>query len=528
MSQMQGMDVDGVRRLAHLFTRSATQLEHARRELTVLLHVTPWSGPDAHGVREEWHARHQGTLDHASRALREACQRLLEQADEQERASGIAGPSLRAAIGDWFRRRAEDVGSVVAAGAGWVNDRIEDGMAWLSDGVDWVTDRVGEGVGWLGDRAAEGMAWLGDRAQDVIDFVAPRVQAAIPALATLGRALGVAGSQVTRIFSEGRIPQVSELLASGVLVAGAVTGLALNVATGRDHGLFAPGEPWAGMPVPNAQADKTTGMTSLAANTMSAYGDTQESGKLRVEAVTGADGVTRYIVSIPGTQANLTGIDGWSHNDNARNWPSNLWGMAQGSDSTASRAVMMAIRNSVPPGAEILLTGHSQGGLIAANVASDPAFGRDYRVAGVVGFGAPMDCADIPRFGPGAVPVLSVQHGGWSTQPGPGGLPVPRFEVGDIVPKLDLGGSFFGPRVGPIPTLVPDVHPNITNVVLPQVGPDPNLDANHRQSGYVSDMGSLSPENARLVADFELRTHLSRFYATGTAEPRVSTVEFGG
>ena len=65
-----------------------------------------------------------------------------------------------------------------------------------------------------------------------------------------------------------------------------------------------------------------------------------------------------------------------------------------------------------------MLVGHSQGGIIAGQLASDPAFVRDYGVTNVLTYGAPIDHMQLA---PG-VQALQVQH---------------RF---DVVPRLDLGG----------------------------------------------------------------------------------------
>ncbi|NHB85167.1 hypothetical protein G7085_12510 [Tessaracoccus sp. HDW20] len=45
----------------------------------------------------------------------------------------------------------------------------------------------------------------------------------------------------------------------------------------------------------------------------------------------------------------------------------------------------------------ILLTGHSQGGIIAANIASDPGFTARYQVDGVVSAGSPVNTIPISQ-----------------------------------------------------------------------------------------------------------------------------------
>ncbi len=512
MSQLIGMNPAEVRDLSKLLDRKAGELESARDQLDRLVHSPGWFGSDATTLQSAWDSRDRPAIQAASDSLREAARKLLGDADEQETASsadgsGTGGSSGGAnGSGGGANRSGGGWLDSLRDGAEWIGDRVEDGLDWVSDGVDWVGDRVSDGLGWLGDRVSDGADWLSDRYDDAAGFIAPRLEALKPAFGRFVQAHGVMGSQFVRIFTEGRIPQVSELAASGLLIAGTTVGMGMNVVTGEDHGLMAPGEPWAGQPQRETNprfARPTTDMASLTNNTMDAYGATDD-GSIRVEQVVGEDGVTRYIVSVPGTEGEIRSLDGWSHNANGHNWSANFWGMAQGNQATNSQAVIQAIQNSVPPGSEVLLTGHSQGGLIAANVAADPGIQSQYDVAGVVGYGAPMDCADIPAFGPNSVPVLDIQHGG------------PKYGPGDLVPKLDLGGLQEMP-----------ISPNVTHVNLPSRG-GLNLGTNHAQSGYMTDMGNLSGSNADAVNGYVEQNGIDRFFATDGSNSTVYTVDFGG
>ena len=85
-------------------------------------------------------------------------------------------------------------------------------------------------------------------------------------------------------------------------------------------------------------------------------------------------------------------------------------GVAAALDLARSRAGRAAADDPV------LLVGHSQGGILAAALASDPAFTRDHRVTHVVTSGAPVGLFPVPA----RVRVLSVEH------------------ADDPVPRLDL------------------------------------------------------------------------------------------
>ena len=109
----------------------------------------------------------------------------------------------------------------------------------------------------------------------------------------------------------------------------------------------------------------------------------------------------RFIVYIPGTQ-NLGSI-----NSNPLDMRSNLQLLA-GQSSASSRAVDMAIRKAgAKPGDHVMLVGHSQGGMIAVELAKRSKSGLlDYSVEQVVTFGSPVGANSA-----GSLPsVLSVEN----------------------------------------------------------------------------------------------------------------------
>ena len=73
----------------------------------------------------------------------------------------------------------------------------------------------------------------------------------------------------------------------------------------------------------------------------------------------------------------------------------------------------------------MLLTGHSQGGISEANIASDPLFTSRYNVGGVMTLGSPVNTMPIDP----SIPVMNFSH------------------HADMVPKLDLAGTGQSPHV---------------------------------------------------------------------------------
>jgi predicted alpha/beta hydrolase family esterase len=117
----------------------------------------------------------------------------------------------------------------------------------------------------------------------------------------------------------------------------------------------------------------------------------------------------KFLVYIPGTQ-NWSLIPG----ENPLDLRSNLYAMAAPELAASERAVQSALISAgVAAGAKVVLVGHSQGGIIAANIASRK---QPFTVAGVLTFGAPVSQQAAHL----RVPTLSIEH------------------TNDSVPKLDL------------------------------------------------------------------------------------------
>jgi hypothetical protein len=137
-------------------------------------------------------------------------------------------------------------------------------------------------------------------------------------------------------------------------------------------------------------------------------------GRVRVFQVTGPDGVRRWVVQIPGTQE-------WSPTagENPVDMTNNLRLMA-GQQTAQNEAIRQAMEAAgIPPGEPVMLAGHSQGGITAASLASDPATQARFNITHVVTGGSPISNFSIPPH----VTVLSVEHNQ------------------DMVPRLDANES---------------------------------------------------------------------------------------
>ena len=131
--------------------------------------------------------------------------------------------------------------------------------------------------------------------------------------------------------------------------------------------------------------------------------------RVHVERLDGPTG-RAWVVSVPGT-VNWSPVAGST--------PFDLTGdvrLLAGERTAGMAGVVAAMRETgVRRGEPVLLVGHSQGGLIAAALAADPAVRREFSIRRVLTSGAPIASVPIPD----DVRVLSIEH------------------TDDLVPQLD-------------------------------------------------------------------------------------------
>ena len=196
-----------------------------------------------------------------------------------------------------------------------------------------------------------------------------------------------------------------------------VTAVMHGVAAGAD---LAAGAGWltegAGKPAVREVAPGVTPERLASASDLVALGAGLDGGRVRVLEVARGDGGSAWVVVVPGTQD-------WHPRAGANPFDVTTDVRAMVGDPTAAAAgVVVALaraRSHTDRATDldpVLLVGHSQGGILAAALASDPAFTAHHDVTHVVTTGAPIGAFPLP---PG-VQVLSVEH------------------AADPVPALDL------------------------------------------------------------------------------------------
>ncbi|MFE6844769.1 hypothetical protein [Streptomyces sp. NPDC057686] len=108
-------------------------------------------------------------------------------------------------------------------------------------------------------------------------------------------------------------------------------------------------------------------------------------GLVLLRRVACADGAVRYVLLLPGTSFGLL----------SNSTPQDLVGAFDGllrTDTTYTRAAKKLLRRAgLPTGSELMIIGHSLGGMTAMNLASDVEVSSTYRVTHVVAIGSPID-----------------------------------------------------------------------------------------------------------------------------------------
>jgi pimeloyl-ACP methyl ester carboxylesterase len=128
----------------------------------------------------------------------------------------------------------------------------------------------------------------------------------------------------------------------------------------------------------------------------------QPDATIAVQRVIGSDGVSRYVVVLTGMRQVAPSAD-----------PEDLLGVAAalaGTTTNYTRCVAQALDAArVPQGAAVVLVGHSEGGIVAMDLAGDRGFnGGRVRVAQVVAAGAPISSKAVaPSSG---TRVLSIEN----------------------------------------------------------------------------------------------------------------------
>jgi uncharacterized protein YukE len=129
---MWGADVAELRTLAQQFGKASDTLLNQSTLLSSQINNTPfWKGQDAARFRSDWNGNHRALLQQAANALKQESRKLLENADEQEKASNGAPGSGGGPVGG-----GSPTGGPTKTFVPWGPDWIADGDSPFRTGWD--------------------------------------------------------------------------------------------------------------------------------------------------------------------------------------------------------------------------------------------------------------------------------------------------------------------------------------------------------------------------------------------------------
>lgn len=174
-----------------------------------------------------------------------------------------------------------------------------------------------------------------------------------------------------------------------------------------------------------------------------------EPGSVGITRIDRPDGTRSWVVAIPGTQVGSP-LAGSNPMDMATNLA-----LVAGRPEDASELVARSMAAAgIAPGEPVLLAGHSQGGMVAMDVAADPALRHRFAVAAVLTAGSPVGGMDLPA---GTV-ALHLEHSqdllhgvdGTANPPSPQRTTVERdLAVSPLAADREAAGSVGGAHTLP-------------------------------------------------------------------------------
>ena len=415
MSAFCGMDPAQVRDHARRLQDSSAQVEQLRLRLDAAVRAAAWEGEDAHAFREHWEHVATTRLRDLGEELSARSQRSLTEADAQDAASrGDAGlPG-----GDATRSPGGPGPGADGPGAG-------DGP--LPDLAGAASDALGHGLDAGIDLLEGGFGALGMRTEGIAQFQ---------------RDADHLGGILEDWMTGERVPTLAELGAASLLTAGSAGVGLYEAATGQDTPFLddRPGGIVTDVrtePLP-AQGPQTLQDLVVANDALRPGGAAAvEAGQIGIQRIRPAGGgESVYVVQVPPTEGSgITEVPAaYGGQGNSRDWGSNLR-LVAGQDPAAMDDVRAALTAAqVPAGAEVMIVGHSQGGIVASHLAADPTFNSasgapgTYDVTHTFSVGSPVQTVI-----PAQADTQSVNVGHEASL-GAGGF------GGDLIAETDLGG----------------------------------------------------------------------------------------
>ncbi|TPW72265.1 putative T7SS-secreted protein [Schumannella sp. 10F1B-5-1] len=289
-------------------------------------------------------------------------------------------------------------------------ERIEPTFDALNDRIrDRIADVVGALPGWL-----QGVgAWVGSILEPILEGLVAIVEFIGDAFSAIVTYISLVAEVLANLPPE---MWLAVLISPGL---GSVLILAIALALGgvlmREPGTPTPVmNPVAGYPHEGDSGAPGSAYSDLMATNVD-LDDTggEDSTVVQITKVVDADGTVRWRVNVPSTQdwewaGGMAGKAAHGDYGAMNDFGSNLALMLTPSQQAAyERAVTQAmLRAGIGPDDEVMMSGWSQGGILAGKMASDPD--SPFNITAISVAGAPIDAMPIPD----GVSVMAIQHTG--------------------------------------------------------------------------------------------------------------------
>ena len=453
MSGFYGMDTQQVRDHSAACRTGMNRIEELRGALDGAVTSVTWEGPDADSFRDEWLQLSSGRISGLLAELEDQASQLEGEADQQDAVSDRdgteSGPGTRPStvpdaptdrmdrgylhednpwIPNWLQNPAEQL--------------FSDTAGLISDGIGWGSDLLMDGISTMGNGLGMDMSGFEVFRRDAEHL----------------------GETFTGWMTGQRVPTIAELVAGAAVTTASGAAALYDMVPGspgtdffddRPGGIVHGVEITTG-PVEGPQTLQDLILENNQLRLPNPDDAPLESGQIGIQEVHNSQGGDPvYIVQIPPTEgADIDTWDAWGSQGNSRDWASNLR-LVAGQHPAAMDDVRAAMDAAgIPPGSNVMLVGHSQGGIVGSHLASDPSFnsasGADgtYNVTHAFSVGSPVQTV-LPA--QGGTEVVNVTHG-------PASLGWPS-STGDHIAHLDLQGT----QIGGGRLQAPNLH----EVVLP-------------------------------------------------------------
>lgn len=453
MSAFWGMDVEAARAHGEHLGTAGTALADLRERLGSTIDGVDWTGPDADAFRSAWASGAGAHLVELGERLHAQGAAVRAEADEQDETSAGAGGGQVCEAGG------ED-SSIPRAPTG---DRSEgyrhEDDPWIPN---WLEEPAEAALSSTAQMASDAIGWGFDRTIDLAVGIGDRLGTETAGLEQFRRDADHLGSVLTDIATGERVPTISELAASTVLAGTSAYVAVDELRTGEDNPLM---DDRPGGIIESVRTETESGPAQslgdliIENNSLRMPGSgPQDVGQIGIQRIRPADGGEPvYIVQIPPTEGASPGdIPGaYGGQGNSRDWGSNLR-LVAGQHPAAMDDIRAAMDAAgVPAGANVMMVGHSQGGIVASHLAADPTFNSScgepgtYNVTNTFSVGSPVQTVTPAQSG---TEVVNVTHGPEGLDPhvvteprqvGPFTVNVPTdvAYTGDPIAHLDLQGA---------------------------------------------------------------------------------------